>query len=249
MIAWRQRPNRTPGLFFCASRRLAVSMASNSSSLVLYGAGGHARVVADIVRLGGQYVVAGFLDDVNRDRHGLLFEHAPILGGLSDLDALGAQGVRYMFMAIGDCGHRLRLAEMVSRAGFEFPTLVHPRAVVAASATLREGTVVVAGGIVNPGAQVGAHVIVNTAASVDHDCVVADGAHIACGARLAGGVHVGRGAWIGIGATIREHVRIGAGSIVGAGAVVLDDIPDGVVAYGCPARVIRHVTDTHPVGH
>src|SRR5580704_3614054 len=158
-IGRRPCPNRTPGPSFCASH---LSMSPDSPSLVLYGAGGHARVVADIVRLGGQYVVAGFLDDVNRDRHGLLFEHAPILGGLSDLDALGAQGVRYIFMAIGDCGHRLRLAEMVGRAGFAFPTLVHPRAVVAASATLREGTVVVAGGIVNPGAQVGAHVIVNT---------------------------------------------------------------------------------------
>jgi UDP-N-acetylbacillosamine N-acetyltransferase len=216
---------------------------------VLFGAGGHARVVADIVRLGGEYTVAGFLDDVNRHRHGLLYERAPILGGFNHLDALRAEGVRYIFIAIGDCGRRLRLAETVARAGFEFPTLVHPRAVVASGGSLGEGTVVVAGGIVNPGAHVGAHAIVNTAASVDHDCVVADGVHIACGARLAGGVHVGRGAWIGIGAMIREHVHVGAGSIVGAGAVVLDDIPDGVVAYGCPAKVIRDVTDADSVSH
>ncbi len=224
-------------------------MPSGVPSLVLYGAGGHARVVADIVRLSGQYAVVGFLDDVNRDRHGLLFEQASILGGLDHLDALRAQGIRDLFIAIGACGDRLRLAEAGGRAGFVFPTLVHPRAVVATSATLGEGTVVVAGGIVNPGARVGAQVIVNTAASVDHDCVVADGAHLACGARLAGGVHVGRGAWIGLGAVIREHVRIGAFSIVGAGAVVLNDVPDGVVVYGCPARVIRHVTDAQSVGH
>jgi len=228
---------------------MASSMSSDLSPLVLYGAGGHARVVADIVRLSGQYAVFGLLDDVNRDRHGLLFEHASILGGLDQLDALRAQGLRDLFIAIGDCGERLRLAEAASRAGFAFPTLVHPQAVVAASATLGEGTVVIAGGIVNPGARVGAQVIVNTAASVDHDCVVADGAHIACGARLAGAVHVGRGAWIGLGAMIREHVRVGAFSVVGAGAVVLDDVPDGVVVYGCPAKVIRHVRDPQSAGH
>jgi UDP-N-acetylbacillosamine N-acetyltransferase len=224
-------------------------MAVVPSPLVLYGAGGHARVVADIARLGGQYVVTGFLDDINRDRLGTPLEQPPILGGFGHLEALRAQGVRHIFIAIGDCGQRLRLAEMVSRAGFESPTLVHPRAVVASDVRIGGGTVVVAGGIVNPGARLGAHVIVNTAASVDHDCVVADGVHIACGARLAGGVQVGRGAWIGLGALIREHVRVGAGSVVGAGAVVLDDVPEGVVAYGCPAKVIRHVTDAHSVGH
>jgi UDP-N-acetylbacillosamine N-acetyltransferase len=224
-------------------------MPSGVSSLLIYGAGGHARVVADIARLCGQHAVVGFLDDVNRDRHGLPFEEASILGGLDHLDALRAQGIRDLFIAIGDCGDRLRLAETASRAGFVCPTLVHPGAVVAASATLGEGTVVVAGGIVNPGARVGAQVIVNTAASVDHDCVVADGAHIACGARLAGGVHVGRGAWIGLGAVIRERVRVGAFSIVGAGAVVLNDVPDGVVVYGCPAKVIRHVRDPQSVSH
>jgi len=222
-------------------------MPSGISSVVIYGAGGHARVVADIVRLCGRHEVVGFLDDVNRDRHGRPFEGASILGGLDHLEALRSQDIRELFIAIGDCGDRLRLAEAVCRAGFVCPTFVHPRAVVATSATLGEGTVVVAGGIVNPGACVGAQVIVNTAASVDHDCVVADGAHLACGARLAGSVHVGRGAWIGLGAVIREHVRVGAFSIVGAGAVVLDDVPDGVVVYGCPAKVIRHVADPQSV--
>jgi UDP-N-acetylbacillosamine N-acetyltransferase len=217
--------------------------------LVVYGAGGHARVVADLVRLGGAYTVVGFLDDVNRDRHGRPFEGAPILGGLDRLEGLHAQGVRAGVVAVGDCAHRLRLADLLSLAGFELPTFVHPGAIVARTAVVGPGSVLAAGAIVNPGAHVGAQVIVNTAASVDHDCVVADGVHIACGARLAGAVHIGSGTWIGLGALVKEHVRIGAGTIVGAGAVVLEDLPDGVVAYGCPAKVIRYVQDTHPVDH
>jgi UDP-N-acetylbacillosamine N-acetyltransferase len=218
-------------------------------SLVVYGAGGHARVVADLIRLGGRYTVVGFLDDVNRDRHGRAFEGAPILGGLDRLEGLRAQGVRAGVVAVGDCAHRLRLADLLSLAGFELPTFIHPAAVVARSAVIGPGSVLVAGAIVNPGAHLGAQVLVNTAASIDHDCVVADGVHVACGARLAGEVHIGRGTWIGLGALVKEQVRIGAGTIVGAGSVVLEDLPGGVVAYGCPAKVIRYVQDTHTVGH
>jgi acetyltransferase EpsM len=95
--------------------------------------------------------------------------------------------------------------------------------------------------IVNPAATIGENVILNTAASVDHDCVVADGAHIAPGVHLGGGVHIGRGAWVGIGATVRDHVTIGDECVIGAGAVVLQDIPARVVAYGVPARISKQI--------
>jgi UDP-N-acetylbacillosamine N-acetyltransferase len=98
-----------------------------------------------------------------------------------------------------------------------------------------------AGSVVNPGATLGRNVIVNTCASVDHDCVLEDGVHISPGAHLGGGVTVGRGTWIGIGAVVRDHVMIGAGVTIGAGAVVVKDIPDGVMAYGVPARVVKEI--------
>jgi sugar O-acyltransferase (sialic acid O-acetyltransferase NeuD family) len=221
---------------------------NHPKELVIVGAGGHARVVADIARLTGHTVV-GFLDDVRPERRGESFSGATVLGGLDQLRDIAASGVRQTCVAVGDCEARLRLGERASAAGFAAVVLRHPASVCAADVVVGAGTVLVAGAIVNPGARLGAHVIVNTAASVDHDCVIEDGAHIACGARLAGAVAVGRGTWIGIGAAVREHVRIGHDAVVGAGALVLDDVPDGVVVYGAPARVIRHVAAQRVTSH
>lgn len=213
--------------------------------LVIIGAGGHARVVADIVRLMGQHAIAGYLDDAHAERHGQAFEGALILGGLEQLDRAAALGVHAAGVAVGDCAARLRFAAAAVAAGLALPVLAHPSSVVARSASLGPGSVLAAGAIVNPGATLGAAVIVNTAASVDHDCRIEDGVHLACGVRLAGNVHVGRATWIGIGAVVKEGVRIGAGSMVGAGALVLRDVPDGVLVHGSPATVIRSFIHDH----
>lgn len=210
------------------------------NAIVIVGAGGHARVVADLAELGG-YAIAGFLDDVATERKGTPFCRAAVIGGSEQLSVLADAGVRQAAVAIGDCEIRLAYADRVATAGMDQPVLCHPTAAVARDATLGPGTVVMAGGIVNPAATVGANVIVNTAASVDHDCTIEDGAHLAPGVRLGGRVHIGRGAWIGIGAVVRDGIRIGAGTIVGAGALVLNDLPAGVVAFGVPARVVREV--------
>jgi UDP-N-acetylbacillosamine N-acetyltransferase len=208
-------------------------------NLVIWGASGHARVVADVVRLAGQYQIAGFLDDGRPERYGTAFCGAPILGGGELLPCLKETGIVYVILAVGDCTTRLRLAETARRHGFQLATAVHPGAIVAADVQPGPGSVVAAGAVINPGAEIGQNVIVNTAASVDHDCMLADGVHIGPGVRLAGEVRVGRASQVGIGAVVVNGVRIGAGSLVGAGAVVVDDVPDRVVAYGVPARVIR----------
>jgi acetyltransferase EpsM len=97
----------------------------------------------------------------------------------------------------------------------------------------------VAGAVINPGVKLGENVIVNTCASVDPECVIEDGAHICPGIHLGGKVSVGRAIWIGIGTTVKERVTVGAGTLIGAGSVVVDDIPDNVIAYGALARVVR----------
>jgi UDP-N-acetylbacillosamine N-acetyltransferase len=214
--------------------------------LVIWGAAGHARVVADIVRLEGRFDLAGFLDDLDPSRRGTTFAGLTVLGGREVLGPLRGSGVDAMILAFGDCPARLRLGPVARSAGFELVTAIHPRAVVAGDALVGPGTVVAAGAVVNPGTRLGDSVIVNTAASVDHDCRVEDGAHVAPGARLGGHVTVGRGAWVGIGAIVKDHLTVGAGSQVGAGAVVLADVPAGVVAYGAPARVVRRVGEPGP---
>lgn len=210
-----------------------------TKKLVVWGASGHALVVADALRAAGGWEIAGFLDDVSPDRRGEEFAGATVLGGREVLADLRRQGVEDVIVAVGDNAARTRLARLAQAEGFRLATVVHPRATVAPDVALGAGTVVAAGAVVNPGARIGENVIVNTSASVDHECVVEDGAHIGPGARLGGRVSVGPLAWIGIGATVRDGVSIGARSVIGAGAVVLNDIPPGVIAYGVPAKVVR----------
>jgi acetyltransferase EpsM len=209
--------------------------------LVIWGASGHALVVADIIRLQGDYEIVGFLDDVNPERRNTEFKGAPVFGGQEQLDILRRRGVKYLIFGFGDCEARLRLSKLVRAKGFCLATAIHPQAIVAADVPIGPGTTIAAGAVVNPGSKIGENVIINTCASVDHECTVEDGGHIGPGAHLGGRVIVGRGSWIGIGATVSDRVRIGAHSIIGAGAVVLDNIPDGVVAYGIPAGVIKRI--------
>ncbi len=209
--------------------------------LVVWGTGGHALVVSDIVRAEGRYELAGFIDDAPRQRLGSMFAGAPVLGGRDRLPLLRAEGIAHAIVAVGDCARRLQLAEIVLAQGLTLATAIHPRATLAADVAVGPGTVVAAGAVVNPGASIGCNVIINTLASVDHECRIEDGVHVGPGARLGGNVSVGRGTWIGIGATVIDSIVIGAGSIVGAGAVVVRDIPAGVVVYGVPATVRRPV--------
>jgi UDP-N-acetylbacillosamine N-acetyltransferase len=204
--------------------------------VVIWGASGHALVVADIVRAAGQYELIGFLDDTASGQMPLC---EPVLGSGELLSQLRDRDVDLLVVAVGDCDARLTLADAAESAGFRLATAVHPRAHVAAGVQIGPGTVVAAGAIINPGAKLGQNVIINTGATVDHECVVDDGAHIGPGAHLGGRVRVGRAAWLGIGAIVTDRVTIGARANVGAGAVVLRDVPEAVVAYGVPAIVQR----------
>lgn len=213
----------------------------HNQRVVGVGAGGHVRVILDVLRHFPAYEVVG-LTDARRDRLGTFVAGIPILGDDGELTRLRAQGVEYAFVGVASTRStpmRGRLFQLIREAGFRGLTIVHPHAVVASGASLGEGVVVVAGVIINPDARVGHNVIVNTGAIVEHDCDIGDHSHIATGARLAGGVHVGVETHIGLGACVLQGVRIGDGVTVGAGAVVIDDVPDGVTVVGVPARAIR----------
>jgi len=209
--------------------------------LLIWGASGHALVVADIIRLTGEYELVGFLDDVNPVQANTRLCGVPVLEGRNCLDKLKRDGLGHVIFGFGNCAARLRLAEWVRERGFSLATAIHPRATVAADVPVGAGTVVAAGAVVNPGARIGENVIVNTCASVDHECVIDDGVHICPGVHLAGRATVGRASWVGIGTTVVDRVRIGSNVMIGAGAVVVNDIPDGVIAYGVPAKIIRKV--------
>jgi acetyltransferase EpsM len=210
--------------------------------VVIWGASGQARVVADIVRLRAEYELVGFLDDLNPGRAGTRFCDAPILGGREQLDVLRDEGVEAFVIGLGNSVMRLALASLVRDNGYELARAFHPHAVIAAGVAIGAGTVIRAGAVVDPGVTIGENVIVGPCACVGHDSTLADGVRISVGASVAGHVSIGRATMIGAGAAIRNRINIGAHVIVGTGAAVVRDIPDGVVAYGNPARVIREIT-------
>ena len=214
-------------------------------NVLVWGAAGHAKVVADILRQNA-YTVCGFLDETTPDRRGEPFCGATVLGDANQLQKIYESGVRKAIVAFGDNMRRLAVGELLEERGFELITAIHPSAVVALDALIGPGSVVAAGTVVGPGAVIGRCAILNTAATVDHDCTIGDGAHIGPGAHIAGHVQVGRCAWIGIGGTIIDRRRVGARSIVGAGAVVIEDVPERVLAAGVPARIVKNVDETRP---
>ena len=208
-----------------------------SPGLFIYGSGGHARVIADILASAGR-TLAGFIDDDpskwGNDGPG------PRIAGPEALPGPGTEAEARVIIGIGDNAARKRAAAKMEAAGKPaFDTAVHPSAVIGGNTSLGPGTVVMAGAVINCGTTVGRHVIVNTAAGIDHDCRIGDFVHISPGARLGGGVSVGAGSWIGLGASVINNCRIGRNVIVGLGAAVIRDIPDSWVVAGNPARFLR----------
>lgn len=202
------------------------------SGILVLGAGGHGKVVADILCCQGQPVV-GFLDDDpalwGSARLGL-----PVLGAIATYVEHAPGG---LVLGVGNTAARTRIvARLGVRADGLWRNAIHPRATVARSVRLGRGVAVMAGAVVNPDAALGDHCVINTGATVDHDCVIGDFAHLGPGARLAGGIRVGREAFIGVGASIMPCLSIGEGAIVGAGSVVIADVPGHVTVKGIPAR-------------
>ena len=203
--------------------------------LLVYGAGGHAKVVIDIIERQGSYDVAAVLDDDAGLKGSDCFGHG-VLGGRAELAGLWSAGLRLAIVTIGENASRSALAAELSAQGWEFALAVHPHASISRGVEIAPGSVIMAGCVINADARIGAHSIINSGASVDHDCRIAEGVHIAPGCHLCGGVSVGRGTFLGAGSTVTPGVNIGSKVIVGAGSVVIRDVADGSKISGAPAR-------------
>lgn len=206
--------------------------------VVIVGAGGHGKVVLDILSAAGGHRVVGFLD-ADPALRGTAVGGLPVLGPVNLLAKLWQQKVRHGVVAIGDNRTRRRYGDLLREQGFTLANAVHPSAVVSAAATLGANVVVAAQAVVGVDARVDDFAIVNTGATVDHECHVGAAAHVTPGVRLAGRVRVGEEAFVGLGAIVIQCLSIGRGATVGAGAVVLTDVPDGATVVGVPARVVK----------
>lgn len=190
-----------------------------NKKVVILGAGGHAHVIADIVRASGDEVVA-FLDD-NLSQPDCA---GPISNYINYLDCLFVIG-------IGDNNIR----ESISKLEVKWYTAIHPSAIISPSATIGEGTVVMPNSVVNARSVIGKHCIINTSSVVEHDNVIGNYTHISVGAKLGGTVHVGKKVFIAIGSSVRNNVSICDEVICGMGSVITKSIIEPGVYYGNPA--------------
>ncbi len=216
---------------------------SKRTHFVLWGSAGHAKVLADIINLGGGQVVALF--DNNPEASSCL-SNVPLFYGIDGFQkwlATQAESVASFGAALAIGGargkDRQEFSQLLKVAGLSLPPLIHPTAAVSKSARLDEGCQILAHAVVAADVSMGSVCIINNSANVDHECRLGSGVHIAPGAVLCGCVNVADNAMIGAGAIVLPRLTIGSDAIVGAGAVVTRDVPDGVVVMGNPAKISR----------
>jgi acetyltransferase EpsM len=195
--------------------------------IYLYGAGGHAKVVADILECSGKTVAGVFDDDLAKQ-----FWDFPNLTFPGPFNFLSDE----LILSIGNNITRKKISMRIPAS---YGMAVHPSAIISTHSSISEGSVVMGGALINADSHVGKHCIINSHASVDHDCILEDFVHISPNATICGSVFVGECSHIGAGAIIIPGKKIGANVTIGAGTVVISDVPDGIVVVGNPARIIK----------
>lgn len=205
------------------------------ADIVIYGAGGHAKVIIDIVEQAGIHRIIGLVDDTASVNNLMGYSVA------EDISTYLDSGVTAGLVAVGDNWRRSRLVEKIIGKcnSFEFVTAVHPSVNTGRDVVIGEGTVVMAGCSINSCTHIASHCIVNTGSNIDHDCRVNELASIAPGVTVGGNVVIGEYTAVGLGSSIIQKIEIGAYTVIGAGSVVVKDIPSCCVAYGSPCRFVR----------
>lgn len=210
--------------------------------IVLVGAGGHCKVIIDIIKSVSKYDIVGVTDRAYVSSEDKFVLDIPIIGDDSRLEELYNSGVTNAFVCVGalqNIALRHVIYNKLKDIGFNIPVLIHKNSIVSPYASIASGTCVMAGAIINPGALIGENCIVNTGAVIEHDCKVQWNTHISPRACIAGGVDIGYNTHIGMGSSIIQTVHIGNNVIIGAGAVVIENIVDNVVAVGIPSKIIK----------
>ena len=197
--------------------------------LVIIGAGGHGKVIADIAEKLGYTDIVFLDDDPTVESCG----NYKVVGECKS--ALSYKNADFI-VAIGNAKIRRKIQSELIEMGLHIVSLIHPSAVIASNVKIGVGTVVVAGTVINPCTEIGQGCIINTCASVDHDCRLGDYVHVSVGAHVAGTVTIGDSTWVGAGATISNNIEIVDACMIGAGAVVIADISEPGTYIGVPAK-------------
>lgn len=205
-----------------------------NKNVIIIGAGGHGKVIADIIIKSGDKVV-GFLDD-NLERGTKVIEQYVIIGKINDCIKLQEDKSLLFIIAIGNNYIRKDIYEKYK---LNYYTAIHPTAVIGIQVNIGEGTVVMANACINSNTTIGKNCIINTGAIIEHDNIIEDYVHISPNATLCGTVNIGKYTHIGAGATIKNNTTICSNCIIGAGAVVVKDIKQDGIYIGVPAKKIK----------
>jgi len=205
------------------------------ANIVVIGAGGHAKVCIDSLRLMNYEIDYCIGNDNCYDDNCLGIK---ILKGDDHIAKLRNQGYGRVFIAIGDNILREKLTQHVVNLGFELINSIHPNSYISSSVTLGNGVAVMAGAVINSSAVISNSVIVNSGAVIEHDCFIGVAAHVAPNCSLAGGVTIGKRSFIGIGTSIIQKINVGDDSIIGAGSVIIRNVPCNSKAFGVPSKII-----------
>ena len=198
--------------------------------VAVFGSGGHARVVAEIIMNDKNLQLLGFIDNLTKDKNEKIF-------GLPIKDSFpNAKG---FVVGIGNNEIRAQRFNELIENNLKPITVFHPTANIAKNVTIGKGTVIAIGATIATGAKIGNNVIINTGAIVEHENIIEDNVHIGPGAALAGRVKVKKFAFLGLRSVVKEYLTIGEKSIVGAGAVVVKNVPAKTVVIGIPAKKLR----------
>lgn len=206
---------------------------NKNRQLIILGAGGHGRSVADIARRMKKWDQISFLDDDPSMSEAM---GIPVIGRTSDA-SLYSKNAEF-FVAIGNNPMRQSKTKELEVLGITPMVLIHPASVIGEQVTIATGTVIMAGAIINCCSKIGKGCIINTGATIDHDAVIEDYVHVSPGANLAGRVRIGTGSWLGIGSVVSNQLTITGGCVIGAGSVVIKDITEPGTYVGMPVRRI-----------
>lgn len=213
-----------------------------SDKFIVWGSGGHAKVINELICMLGNRVIALFDNDYNAVS---VLPNIPLFIGEQGFENWMKENsyTLHGVVAIGGSRgvDRLNIQQMLKQNGVTIPTLAHPDASVSITAKFGEGTQILSHANVAAATKVGDACIINHQSSIDHECVIGNGVHIAPGATLCGCITIANNVMIGAGTVILPRLIIGENTIVGAGSVVTQDLPANVVAFGNPARIIRHI--------
>lgn len=190
-----------------------------NKKIVIIGASGHGKVVANIAKLNDYNEILFLDDDVNKKE----CSHYKVVGSSKQIDLLIKNDYDFV-VAIGNNKTRMKIYESLADKKAKLSTLIHPTAVIDETVNIGNGTVVMANVTINSSTNIGSACIINTAATIDHDCNIRDYVHVSPGVHIAGNVSIGERTWIGIGANVINNLDICSDCIIGAGSVVIKDI-------------------------